>query len=691
MIIKSIKLRNIRTYEEEEVRLPEGIILFEGGIGAGKSTLLLAIEFALFGLGNEKGTTLLSIGKNSGSVELTLETGGKEVKVHRGLERGRRAGGSKAGSLHQGLLVPAGVKQSDCWIEVDGVRTSYSPSEMKEQVLKILNYNEPVDPKAKSVIFRYAVYTPQEEMKEILSQPPDLRLQTIRKALRIEEYKIAMENAKAIASDLRKEAEFIRKGTERLAEIQEEIRCIEERLPDREEGLQRLKAEAEMIEGEIGKLKERRGSLQAELLARAKDAEGIDRLESDLQRARKEIADLEKKIETGKKRLEDLQARIKAIGPIIEPAMSEDEVEGMLEEAKARLSEYDKELGRLKADLDNVKTLVMKGYCPTCNRAIDGAEYAAHLQEAEAKYEKVRMERQKTAEEIRDLERARKEIAEYAMKKGQLNGLEATASEVEDGIYDAQHRLGEAKEREKELSERKARAEGAAEAYKAVKRECEECEAQITKKEKERDGILSRKAALEKEIAVEKERLADLKAEAERLEGERRRAERLGLHSEWLVKYLAAALERIELTVMNAVRREFEEEFSKWFSYLVEDPSKGVRIDEDFTPLVTQDSYEQDVGNLSGGERTSLALAYRLALNRVVQRNSRIGADLLILDEPTDGFSKDQIGKMGDLLRELGLRQAVIVSHERELEGAVDHIFRIQKEGGRSKVQAGSS
>ncbi len=30
----------------------------------------------------------------------------------------------------------------------------------------------------------------------------------------------------------------------------------------------------------------------------------------------------------------------------------------------------------------------------------------------------------------------------------------------------------------------------------------------------------------------------------------------------------------------------------------------------------------------------------------------------------------------------------MIVSHERELEGAVDHIFRIQKDGGKSKVYA---
>jgi exonuclease SbcC len=66
----------------------------------------------------------------------------------------------------------------------------------------------------------------------------------------------------------------------------------------------------------------------------------------------------------------------------------------------------------------------------------------------------------------------------------------------------------------------------------------------------------------------------------------------------------------------------------------------------------------------------------------------RAGVDsgLLILDEPTDGFSKDQIGKIGDLLKELDLVQAIIVSHERELEGSVDYIFRVQKEDGKSKV-----
>ena len=58
-------------------------------------------------------------------------------------------------------------------------------------------------------------------------------------------------------------------------------------------------------------------------------------------------------------------------------------------------------------------------------------------------------------------------------------------------------------------------------------------------------------------------------------------------------------------------------------------------------PLVEQDGYEQDYNYLSGGEKTSLALAYRLSLNTIVQKVSAgIKSNLLILDEPTDGFQQ---------------------------------------------------
>ncbi|MCE7699569.1 MAG: SMC family ATPase, partial [Methanobacterium paludis] len=92
---------------------------------------------------------------------------------------------------------------------------------------------------------------------------------------------------------------------------------------------------------------------------------------------------------------------------------------------------------------------------------------------------------------------------------------------------------------------------------------------------------------------------------------------------------------------------------------------------------------------LSGGEKTSVALAYRLALNIIVQAESTgMESNLLILDEPTDGFSKEQLYKVRDILNELNCPQIILVSHERELESFADNIFRVEKVDGISKVSS---
>ncbi|MHA1288224.1 MAG: hypothetical protein ACTSPB_12545 [Candidatus Thorarchaeota archaeon] len=110
-------------------------------------------------------------------------------------------------------------------------------------------------------------------------------------------------------------------------------------------------------------------------------------------------------------------------------------------------------------------------------------------------------------------------------------------------------------------------------------------------------------------------------------------------------------------------------------------------IDEDFTPIIDQGGYELEVESLSGGEKTSVALAYRLALNTIVKQvTSTMSSNLLILDEPTDGFSKEQLFKLRDILNELGCNQVILVSHEAELESVADFIYRVNKYGNTSTV-----
>ncbi|HET6715821.1 MAG TPA: SMC family ATPase [Nitrososphaeraceae archaeon] len=155
----------------------------------------------------------------------------------------------------------------------------------------------------------------------------------------------------------------------------------------------------------------------------------------------------------------------------------------------------------------------------------------------------------------------------------------------------------------------------------------------------------------------------------------------------WLNQHFIPSLEQIESQVLISVKEEFNRLFQKWFYLLIEVGDIDVEIDEFFTPIVNQSGYHLEVDSLSGGEKSSIALAYRLALNEIIRRMIMIEDNLLILDEPTDGFSKEQLVQIKYVLEELSAAQVIVVSHEKELEGFVETIFRVVKESEKSQVE----
>ena len=155
----------------------------------------------------------------------------------------------------------------------------------------------------------------------------------------------------------------------------------------------------------------------------------------------------------------------------------------------------------------------------------------------------------------------------------------------------------------------------------------------------------------------------------------------------WLNQHFIPSLEQIESQVLISVKEEFNKLFQKWFYLLIEVGDIDVEIDEYFTPVVNQSGYRLEVESLSGGEKTSIALAYRLALNEIIRRMIMLDDNLLILDEPTDGFSKEQLIQIKHVLDELSAAQVIVVSHEKELEGFVETIFRVVKESEKSQIE----
>src|SRR3989344_5535842 len=183
MIIKNLTLQNIRSYRNGRIDLPSGTILLTGDIGSGKTTLLLAMEFALLGP-RRGGPSILRHGEDSGGVELSFSVDRREVYLKRIVKRTK-----------------SGISSEECWIGLDGNEPKKtSTTELKQAVLELLGYPFELLSKPNPLIYRYTVYTPQEEMKEILLTDAEKRLETIRKIFNIDRYKLVKNNTKILSS-----------------------------------------------------------------------------------------------------------------------------------------------------------------------------------------------------------------------------------------------------------------------------------------------------------------------------------------------------------------------------------------------------------------------------------------------------------------------------------------------------------
>ena len=194
-------------------------------------------------------------------------------------------------------------------------------------------------------------------------------------------------------------------------------------------------------------------------------------------------------------------------------------------------------------------------------------------------------------------------------------------------------------------------------------------------------------AETKKEIQFLEQDIAERLVIIEKKESIQKENEKIKELEFWVSEKFLEIILFTEKQVMMTLKDEFSRLFSSWFSILVSD-SLSARLDDSFSPIIEHQDYELDYDSLSGGERTAVALAYRLALNQVINSvlSNIKSSNMVILDEPTDGFSYQQLDKMRDVLAQLEVEQIIIVSHEPKIESFVDNIIKIKKENGLSRV-----
>ena len=685
MKIKKMHLKNIRSYQSQSIEFPEGSLLLAGDVGSGKTTILLAIEYALFGLQpGQKGSALLRHDATIGEVILECEIDSHEVTIERHLKRENRSIASDYAAL-----------------TLDGETQEYSVTELKTKILALLGYpGEFV--KRNNILYRYTVYTPQEQMKQIIMEDTETRLNVLRHIFGIDKYKRIRENLVLFVNRLKEEAKI----------LQGEVKTIEydrSRLVTMNGRNKELAANVVERERVWREHIAQRKSLEEEMVGVEKSIREKENFEKEVEKTKILIALKQENFASLAREKKDIEMSLAESGQTYDEARYVSCSEGLIK-IKNELESLHGDMMTLMSTLASFeqaqKELITKkervfkiDVCPTCLQDVPEAHKHNILNETEGRLVMLKKQVELTREQYTAL------IALINEKKYSASMLEKQKLELEI-LRSKTEYIDRSKKKRAEVIKQQ---ETLQKDIEFLQKHTNNLKGDILSFSKFDTHYRLKQDELKKAFFIEKNTeisIAELKKEIEMTQEEIARVQReitqkevlegklkylLNL-TDWLSNQFLMLIDFTEIQVMMKLRREFSRVFSTWFHMIAGDAFE-VQLDENFTPVIMQGEFEMEYAFLSGGERTAVALAYRLALNQTI--NSVLSQiktrDIVILDEPTDGFSEAQIDKIRDVLEELRVEQLIIVSHEQKIESFVDNVIRLRKVGEFSEIDTSTS
>jgi exonuclease SbcC len=842
MIIKSVELENIRSYKKANIQFNEGINFLSGDIGSGKSSILLAIEFGFFGFkkGEIEGFQLLRKGQNTASIKITL----KDSKNNKEIEISRTIKKSKTNDS---------ISQTNCSIKIDNNLIELSTQELNNYIFKLLNFPKEFLTKDKNLIYRFTIYTPQEQLKEILYTLPDKRLEIIRKIFDVDKYKILLNSISTYQSKIRADKKVYSSKLENVSKIKKDIKDLKEELKNlndkledmqkkektQNDTLKKYKEASKKKEKEINDLSTKLVDLEKQntnlentqkhleklqkdfeekstkyenlqkedIQKNIKDAnEKIEKLQKDLdqlQKQKKEYEEqsknyqklLDKKEELNKKiyNQETLKEKIKYQKDEFDYTLTKcklKDLENFIAQDKRILKKYDelkfnskkleREIIELNSNLksfekqkeeinDKINNLSNIKKCESCyqevsqthketikkslkeeikqadknilenknqiksktlildkeQKQIDNLEkIKEELIEKEEKLKNLKLQENKEkekSEEIKKLEKEylklkeqnlhkelkelndkitqfkessnklkelnnqelniNKDISTLRLKISQYENIQKDKQLLHKDINNLQKEIEEKNNQLKSKNNITKQLDETKNTLKDLKQKKLKIDETIDKIYNNLSKITSMKSYIQSNIQTNKKQNKNKEEELEELNKTQKQYDKLIYIENFLIKKVSPISSDIEKSLLTKYYLDFNEEFEKLFKELIEDNDMEVRLDLGFSPIIEQNGYDIDIKNLSGGEKSSVAIAYRLGLKKIIE-NELIGKQklsLLILDEPTDGFSNQQVIRLGNILKDSNLKQIILVSHDEKIEGISDEVLKVDK------------
>jgi len=691
MKIEIVQLENIRSHTKSTVPFARGFNCLVGGVGTGKSSVLYAVDFALFGepLGRSF-DYLLREGTDLAKVTVQFSQNGQTYKIVRGLKRR----GKGVGQDFEELKL----------FEDETLLASMKADAVAEQFKAITGLDKE--------LYREIIWVRQEHLKELLDAAPRDRQRRLDELFGLSDYEVAWSNIASYKRDYETEKKVYEKdpdvaGLEKLSNEYnhktEEFTLLEIELQDAVGKLAGAKRELEDANVKLKKLEEKKTRIEE---LKRKEAE----VQANITSTTDALISLNQRIEGKKTIIENLKQRQKSLDSQVVACTKTLEEAGIsatqpVEALREQLQAFDDKLSSIRAEQEatrlNLQTdkkrkesLSMESRCPLCLQSLND-EYKTGLME---RIQQENVERQSMIKQLQgeiEVMQRTKAVANEAFSNlrtlaTRTEDLGTRLSEEEKNLNDLTIEIEVKQQHETELN-------GQLETLRFEIGRFDLSDLEVAR--------LQREQAFTQYYRVE----ADLRTKENRKKDLLRRLDEVKEH----IDHAQEKLERMQkiartVEVLEAIRDAYRgiqpklrSEFVKLLRNFVQQildglvgdqmPLLNIVVDETYTPYVKSESGAgREVTNLSGGERTLMAFAYRLGLGQlIIQSRTGHGLSMLLLDEPTESLGREDgsIDRLAEAIsRFKAIEQIIAVTHSEAFAEKAEHLIILEKDDGTSKI-----
>ncbi len=564
----------------------------------------------------------------------------------------------------------------------------------------------------------------------------------------VEERRSRLEQLKEIYDKEVRELEEKRKKYEEVLEKKKERENLLKNKEDAEERVKEIKKELEVekenfnkkffnisinaLEKEKKEVEEELNSVKESYLLASKLFKEKELMSKDLRYKEDKVVKLEEEINFYRNKMNNIK---------LEEVRSEEEINKEVSDIKGKLFSINNEILRIKKEISSLSKI--GGKCPLClqevkeeyrdkvvkqlkeeverlikekeklqkNLDLLNEELIRSLKNKELKkeVEKINIlikEKEKQKVELEgEISKIKEKLLSYSNIEEKFNKFKLKLKELESKFENCIRRIEEYKKIERIIEEKEKNLEyynkkllfiksklnfleGIDEIFNKAKEEFINQENKVKTLEGEINKVKEGIFILEKELKELEEKEKKLIKEIEKINLLKGKLERINNGLDLIVR-LREDIKRIREKVRLKFLKEFRESFLSKFEEIRKESEYIVDIKENYEPVAYANGVEVPISHLSGGEKTSVALAYRLALADIAAKMQSIArSELLILDEPTLGFDKEDIKALPEVLRNIkSIPQIIIVTHEDELRDAANVVYEIKKEDNISVVR----